>query len=116
MRPQRLLQRRHRHVAAIDIRPFRFERRCEGRQATDGEAMAAFFDQDGALALTRVRLVDESDNGLGLVSPVRVEAGVRFCLYASGRALAHSTGVVARCHPQGEEWRVGLRCERATAA
>ena len=116
MRPQRILQRRLRHVAAIDVRPFRFERRVEGRQAATGEAMAAFYDEDGALSLTRVTLTDESEHGVGLVSPVQVERGVRFCLYARGRTLAHTTGVVARCESVGHEWRIGLRCDPRRAA
>ncbi len=103
-------------VSAIDVRPFRFERRAEGREAVSGEAMAAFYDEDGALSLTRVKLVDESVHGMGLKSPVQVEAGVRFSLYAKGGRLAHSTGVVARCDADGEEWRVGLRCDAARRA
>ena len=109
MKAQRLSVRRP--VSAIDVRPFRFERRAEGREGISAEAMAAFYDEDGALSLTRVRLVDESVHGLGLVSPVAVEAGVRFSLHARGTTLAHTTGVVARCEARGEEWSVGLRCD-----
>jgi hypothetical protein len=114
VKPQRLSVRRP--VSAIDVRPFRFERRVEGRQESSGEAMAAFYDEDGALSLTRVTLVDESVHGLGLVSPVAVEPGVRFGLHARGRVLAHTTGVVARCSPKGEVWSVGLRCDPRRAA
>lgn len=116
MNAKRNMLRRRRLVAAIDVRPFRFERRAEGREAVGGEAMAAFYDEDGALSLTRVELVDESVHGMGLRSPVRVEAGVRFSLHAHGRRLAHTTGMVARCEAAGEKWRVGLRCDPKRAA
>lgn len=114
MKPQRISVRRP--VTSIDVRPFRFERRVEGREAVTGEAMAAFYDEDGALSLTRVRLLDESVHGLGLECPVPVEPGVRFSLHARGRVLAHTTGVVARCDARGESWRVGLRCDPLRAA
>lgn len=99
-----------RRTAALDVRPFRFERRAHGRERISGEAMAAFFDEDGALGLTRVQLVDASESGLGLVCPVQIEKGARFCLYSESLALPHTTGFVARCDAEGEDWRVGLRC------
>ena len=114
MRPQRLPVRRS--VGAIDVRPFRFERRSEGRERASGEAMAAFYDEDGALSLTRVKLVDTSVHGMGLESPVRVEPGVRFSLHERGGTLAHTTGVVARCDARGDSWSVGLRCDPARRA
>jgi hypothetical protein len=114
--PLRALPRRHRHTTAIDVRPFRFERRAEGRRSAPGEAMAAFFDEDGALSLTRVRLVDFSEHGVGLVCPVEVEAGARFCLYSDLAPLPHTTGFVVRCDPDGEDWRMGLRCDSRRAA
>ena len=115
MKAQRLTPRR-RSTAAIDIRPFRFERRSEGRDEICGEAMAAFFDEEGALGLTRVRLIDSSSRGLGLVCPVEVESGSRFCLYSDATRLLHTTGVVARCEADGEDWRIGLRCDARRAA
>lgn len=78
--------------------------------------MAAFFDDDGALSLTRVELTDESRAGLGLLCPVEVPRGTRFSLYASGAPLPHTTGIVARCAPEGEDFRVGLRCDQRLAA
>jgi hypothetical protein len=78
--------------------------------------MAAFYDEDGALSLTRVELVDASGAGLGLLCPVEVETGARFCLYSGATRLPHTTGVVARCVPEGEWFRVGLRCAGRVAA
>ena len=94
---------------------FKLDRRTSERKARAGAAMAAFFDEDGALSLTRVELIDVSDGGLGLVCPVDVAPGVRFSLYWGG-SVPHTTGVVARCVQDGEEFRIGLRCDRKLAA
>jgi len=94
----------------------KIDRRSSSRAARTGSAMAAFFDDDGALSLTRVELADESRSGLGLVCPVEVPRGTRFSLYTTGCSLPHTTGVVARCVPEGEDFRVGLRCDHRLAA
>lgn len=78
--------------------------------------MAAFIDDDGAFTLTRVDLVDASNRGLGLISPVQVEPGRRFTLYAGPVPLAHDSGVVARCRREGDGFRIGLSCDRLLAA
>jgi hypothetical protein len=99
-----------------DVESIKMERRGGERRRLSGGAMAAFFDEDGALSLTRVEVVDASDGGLGLVCPVQVGAGVRFCLYSGTIPLPHSTGTVARCVKLGDEFRVGLRCDARRAA
>jgi hypothetical protein len=102
----------------VEPRPnqsFKIDRRTSERVRRTGAAMAAFFDEDGALSLTRVELVDVSEGGMGLVCPVDVEPGVRFSLYW-GTSHPHSTGVVVRCSPEGEDFRVGLRCDGRLAA
>ena len=94
----------------------KLDRRSWARSPRSGSAMAAFFDEEGALSLTRVELTDESQGGLGLICPVEVPRGTRFSLYAGNIALPHTTGIVARCTPEGEDFRVGLRCDQRIAA
>jgi hypothetical protein len=102
---------------AVDLqRDMKLDRRAWARTPRTGSAMAAFFDEDGALSLTRVELTDESQGGLGLLCPVEVPRGVRFSLYSTGIPLPHTTGVVARCEALGEEFRIGLRCDQRMAA
>lgn len=99
----------------VDLESLRLERRGGVRRPRTGTAMAAFYDEDGALSLTRVDLVDESDGGLGVRSPVEVGAGVRVCLYLG--TLPHWGGTVARCVRECGEFRLGLQgCGRAQAA
>ena len=94
----------------------RLERRDGEREPREGWAMAAFYDEDGALSLTQVELVDASGAGLGLWCPVEVEPGARFCLYSGATRLPHTTGVVARCVPDEDGFRVGLKCAGRMAA
>lgn len=100
----------------IDLDAYQLERRDGDRRPLAGAAMAAFYDDDGALSLTRVQLLDWSPRGLGLRCPMPIEPGTRFCLYTEALALPHTTGVVARCIPDGEEFRIGLRCDARLAA
>lgn len=93
-----------------------FERRSGERVGLNGGAMAAFYDEDGAIGLTRVELVDTSGAGIGMRCPVRIEPGVRFSLYSGSIPLAHQSGTVVRCSREGEEFRIGLRCDRRKAA
>lgn len=78
--------------------------------------MAAFYDDDGAISLTRVDLVDSSRLGIGLISPTQVEPGVRVCLYSGSWPLPHRSGIVTRCVPDGDSFRLGLRCDDRAAA
>lgn len=86
--------------------------------------MAAFYDEDGAMCLTRVELLDTSPGGLGLRCPVEIPAGTRFWLYSPAARLPHVTGRVVHCDPDvcdgmlredgdsdGTSYRIGLRCE-----
>lgn len=103
-------------LRSLDLAALRLERRSGERRAQPGAAMAAFFDEDGALSLTRVELMDSSPGGLGLRCPVEIEPGVRFSLYSGSIPLPHTTGVVARCEPDGDDFRIGLRCDLRLAA
>lgn len=111
-----LCEPKTRSASPSDRDSLRFERRGGDRRPQGGAAMAAFFDEDGALSLTRVELLDASGGGLGLRSPVAIEPGVRFCLYSNSTRLPHTTGIVARCEPDEEEFRIGLRCDARIAA
>jgi hypothetical protein len=121
-----------------------FERRAWERVARVGGAMAAFYDEDGAVCLTRVELVDASVSGLGLRCPMAIAPGTRFSLFAGGLPLPHVSGVVVRCEVESAQWcpadrdtleserrmrigaddpegdgvafRVGLRCDSRVAA
>ncbi|MBL9033052.1 MAG: hypothetical protein JNM80_15245 [Phycisphaerae bacterium] len=95
---------------------FRFDRRGLRRAVETGSAMAAFYDEDGAISLTRVDLVDSTPRGIGMMSPLEVEPGVRVCLYSGAWPMPHRAGIVTRCVPEGEGFRVGLRCDDRAAA
>jgi hypothetical protein len=84
--------------------------------------MAAFYDAEGAICLTRVDLRDSSATGLGVVSPLEIQAGSRVCLYSSDVASAHGphfSATVVRCDraiaPESDDdtsYVLGLRRDR----
>jgi len=82
------------------LRRDRLERRAWVREREMGSAMAAFYDDQGAICLTRVDLADSSATGLGLRSPMPIEPGARVCLYSGDVARAHGphlSGTIVRC-------------------
>ncbi len=104
------------HAEWRDAGPFPFERRREKRRPAEGSAMAAFYGEDGGVCLTRVCIVDSSPGGLGLRSPVEIDAGTLFTLYGDTLDVPRRSGIVARCQPDADGFRVGLECERRRAA
>lgn len=107
------------------LRPEALERRAFGREREFGSAMAAFYDEQGAICLTRVDLSDSSATGIGVRSPMPIEPGARVCLYSNDVARAHGphlSATVVRCERDvrpGEgsdedesEFCLGLRRDR----
>ncbi len=105
------------------LRLDRCERRAWIRRPEQGTAMAAFYDADGAICLTRVELRDASATGLGIRSPLRIDAGSRVCLYTNDVISAHGphlSATVVRCEEavNGDEeadepvYTLGLRRDR----
>ncbi len=94
----------------------RAERRAAIREGAAGGVMAAFGSPVEGVTLTHVELLDRSNTGLGLRSPVPVEIGSRFALYPGLARVPATAGTVARCEPEGDEFRIGLRCDPRRAA
>ncbi|HZW08458.1 MAG TPA: hypothetical protein VFF69_01005 [Phycisphaerales bacterium] len=94
-------------------RPLKLERRAAGRTREHGDGVATFVNPDGRLWLTRVRLVDRSDGGLGVRAHVPAAPGASFSLTLGGAVLQ---GVVAHARARGGAYRLGLRCARRAAA
>lgn len=102
--------------AAIQVDPHRLERRASPREKRSGSAMGAFYDAFGGMSLSRVRIVDSSRGGIGLLSDVPAAPGSRVTLYGDDLPVPRMTGIVARCQREGDAWRIGLRCDASLAA
>lgn len=116
-------------ASRVESDVLRFERRREAREETTGRVMASFRDQAGQTGLTWMELVDTSDAGLGVKSPVPVPAGavVFFHSGVAGRGKVRAVGqshvrvaaLAVTCPSEPDEsgtFRVGLRIRRNRAA
>ncbi|MGE3108038.1 MAG: hypothetical protein AB7G11_00175 [Phycisphaerales bacterium] len=109
----------------------RFDRRSEARDAAGPSArvMASFRDQHGQTGLTWMNLVDSSDHGLGVESPVPVPAGAIVFFHAPvagrgdrlsfGQSYVRVAALAVRCPAEPDAsgaFRVGLKIRRNRAA
>lgn len=96
-------------------KPLKFNRRAGVRKRVQGEALAAGYGRAGSIT-TRVVLIDASYSGIGVDSPIEFEVGTEIKLHFNGQVLAGRQGLVARCDPCDEGYRVGIDTASASAA
>ncbi len=100
---------------------FKLDRRRETRLPVEGNAMAAFSSGHEPVRLTPVDLLDASDHGIGVLSPVPVEEGSTLCLYPTTGVNqpnldSRRIGLVVRCEPKPEGYIIGVRCAASRIA
>jgi hypothetical protein len=96
--------------------PLRFERRLHDRWPSRGIATAyriagQHFGQRHVL-----KLVDESYEGLGAVTAQPLEPGTVVSVGFATLGYPAKSGVVLRCAPSGDGYRVAIRFETRLAA
>lgn len=89
--------------------PMRLERRGSARLPASGELVATFRGADGRVGLTRVEMVDTSDGGVGLLSPVAIEPGMSVTLRDARTRQPWTDAACVRCVREVGGYRVGLR-------
>ena len=96
--------------------PLRFERRSEDRWPLTGVAEAHRLGGDRFGQVAVLRLVDCSEECLGATCDEPLEPGavVSLAFRTPGRPVRN--GVVVRCLPCGEGYRVAVRFDRRLAA
>ena len=99
----------------FEPKPLKFNRRAGVRKRVQGEALAAGYGRAGSVRV-RVVLVDASYSGIGVDSPVEFEVGSEIKLHFNGQVLPGREGLVARCDPCAEGYRVGIDTASASAA
>lgn len=104
------------HSNEQSFHPMRIERRGSARLAASGEMVATFRGADGRIGLTRVEMVDTSDGGLGLVSPVAIEPGMSVTLRDARTRQPWTDAACVRCVREVGGYRVGLRVGLRLAA
>ncbi len=100
----------------IEPKPWRPERRHESRQRAEGRAIVTIRERGRMPMLAPVELLDASEHGVGILSEKPAMPGARVRLYFHGQVTPGRTGVVARCEPEGDAWRLGVRCDMRMAA
>ncbi len=93
-----------------------FDRRRNSRRPVSGEALAIFTAGVGAGSLTRVELINASESGLAVCSPIAVEPGAAFSLMPHSGHGSRQTGIVVRCESIAGGYRLGLRGRTMSAA
>jgi hypothetical protein len=97
------------------INPLRIERRAVPREAAFG-TVAATFSGEGRYGITHLELIDRSSSGLGAMSRMPIEPGMVVTICPQGSKIPWLSGRVARCTPEGEQYRLGLVFDRRRAA
>ena len=96
--------------------PLRFERRRADRWPLTG--VAAAYGAAGDLFGRRyvLRMLDSSDDGIGARTDRPIDPGTIVSIAFAAPGQAMRTGVVMRCLPCGDGYRVAIRFETRLAA
>ncbi|MFZ4573137.1 MAG: PilZ domain-containing protein [Phycisphaerales bacterium] len=96
--------------------PLRFDRRRAERHGVGGEAVAVFTDEPGPGKILKVCLLDASESGLGVRSPVPIAPGAAFSLMPDKTVWPRHVGIVVRCERDGDGYKLGLRSKAPRTA
>jgi hypothetical protein len=110
-------------TVADDRGVLRFERRCETRPAASGEFVASYSDGGARFGITRVRLVDRSMRGAGLIADGPIDPMMCVSVQVPGERVPRLVGRVVRCElvdeSEGEtsgRYHIGVSLSRTMAA
>lgn len=92
------------------------DRRFSPRAKLCGEAFAVFTDSITAGKLATIELVDGCAGGFGVRCPFAVDPGASFSMTPESGRMGRHVGMVVRCEPDGEGYRLGLRSRGTRAA
>jgi hypothetical protein len=106
----------HALTFASSTDPMRLERRRGVRTRATGELVATFRDGEGRIGLTSVNLIDSSDGGLGILSPVQIEPGMVVTLRDARTRQPWSDATAVRCQREDGRYHIGLELTRRMAA
>jgi hypothetical protein len=96
--------------------PLRFERRQCDRWGLDGVATAFELAGEGFGRMHTLRMLDYSEGGLGAVSNSVIPLGATVSVGFQSPGYLAKRGVILRCMPCGEGYRVAIGFEQRMAA
>ena len=97
-------------------RPLRFERRRHERFTVPGEVTAIRIDGERFGERHDLKMLDYSPDGLGAISPTVLEPGAMVSVVFQAGEQPALRGLVLRCLPCGNGYRVAIRFELRRAA
>jgi len=96
--------------------PYRFDRRLSDRWGASGSATAFVLDGEGFGSRHALQLVDASFEGIGVRSSQPLRPGTQVLIDRAEPGSIRRRGIVLRCHPTGDGYRVAIRFLRRMAA
>ncbi len=96
--------------------PLRFERRVHDRWPVHGVAIAHCAAGEHFGERFSLHMIDASDDGLGARSPTPLDPGTVVTVGFAAPGHGPKNGVVVRCLPCGDGYRVAIRFEMRLAA
>ena len=96
--------------------PLRFERRSQDRWPVEGVATAFRLAGDRFGEMQSLKMIDYSWDGLGAISSAPLEPGTMVSLGFQSPGYMAKRGVVVRCLPCGDGYRLAIRFEALLAA
>ena len=96
--------------------PLRFERRCMERWTMEGAATAFGLAGDHFGQIHEMTMCDFSHSGMGAISDTPIDPGLEVSIGFQQPGVVARRGVVRRCYPCGNGYRVGIRFELRQAA
>lgn len=106
----------HEIASPDSLAPIPFERRAHERHETLGELEAVRSDGLCFPATMRLKMIDESFGGVAARVDRPLPPGARLSVRTCPVTGQWRQGVVVRCCPSGEGYRVGIAFERRKAA
>lgn len=96
--------------------PLRLERRQVDRWPMQGIATGFCISGEAFGQMHDLRMLDFSDRGLGAISDQPIDPGTTLSIGFQSPGYCAKCGVVQRCTPCGEGYRVAIRFEWRMAA
>jgi hypothetical protein len=103
-------------AASQDHQPLRFERRQSDRWRLDGVATAFELGGEAFGRMHTLRMLDYSDGGVGAQCDSVLPPGTPVSIGFQSPGYIARRGVVTRCRPCGEGYRIAIEFEQRLAA
>ena len=95
--------------------PIPFDRRHGARRPASGDYVAVVIDGNDS-HISSIELIDESNGGIGIKSPMAMPSGSICHLHPHGVIALAEVGRVVRCTKRGDDYYVGLVSIKRMAA